>query len=55
MSKYFYLVEFEYKVTDDYSSSFNLGVFLNKNLANKKIEMSADYLDLINIALKTLK
>lgn len=41
MIKYFYLVEFEYKVTDDYSSGFNLGVFSNKNLANKKIEMSA--------------
>ena len=41
MIKYFYLVEFEYFVKDDYKSYFNLGVFSNLKLAKEKINMSA--------------
>ena len=40
MIKYFYLVEFEYFVRNDYKSFFDLGVFSNPKQAKKKIEIS---------------
>ena len=40
MIKYFYLLNFEYFVRDDYKSYFNLGVFSNLKFAKKKVDMS---------------
>lgn len=41
MIKYFYLVEFEYFVNDEYKSYFNLGIFSNLKLAKKKVSISS--------------
>lgn len=42
MIKYFYLVEFSYLVSEDYTSRFDLGIFSTRKKAEEKIKMSVD-------------
>lgn len=42
MIKFFYLVDFSYLVSKDYTSHFDLGIFSTKKKAEEKIKMSVD-------------